>query len=58
MLNAGSKGLGVKGIRNPKYGVVLGAVGRAMGRRDWELECSCISNVESYLRAEGYRKEV
>ena len=49
MLNSGSKGLGVKGVRNPKYGMLLGAAGRAMGRRDWKLECTCISNVKSYL---------
>ena len=30
----------VKGVRSPKCGVMLGAAGRAMGRRDWKLECA------------------
>ena len=59
MLNSGSKGLeGVKGVRSPKYGVLLGVVGRAMGRRGWTLECACISSVESYLWAEGDLKGI
>ena len=34
MFNSGSKDLeGVNGVRSPKYGVLLGAMGRAMGRR-------------------------
>ena len=36
----------------------LGAAGRAMGRRDWKLECACISNIKSYLVAEGDRKMI
>ena len=40
---------GSKGVRHPKYGVLLGAVGRAMGCRGWKLLCACISNVKSYL---------
>ena len=58
MLNSGSNGLGVKGVRNPKYGVLLGAAGRAIGRRGWRLECTCISNVERYLWVEGDRKGI
>ena len=36
----------MKGVRNPKYGVLLDAVGRAPGYRGWELECACISIVK------------
>ena len=48
----------VRGVRNPKDGVLLGAVSRAMGRRGWKLECACISNVKSYLGAEGDRRGI
>ena len=48
----------VRGLRNPEYGVLLSAASRAMGRRDWKLECVCISNVKSYLWAEGGRKGI
>ena len=37
------------------YGVLLGAAGRAIGRRGQRLECACISNVKRYLSAEGDR---
>ena len=36
----------------------MGAAGRAMGRRDWKLECACISNVKNYLGAEDDRKDL
>ena len=37
MLVQGSKGLrGVKGVRNPKYGVLLGAVGCVLGCCGWK----------------------
>ena len=59
MLSSGSKGLkGGGGVRNPKYGVLLGAAGRAMGRRDWALKRACNSNDKSYLWAEGNRKGI
>ena len=60
MLNSGSKGLkgGQGGVRNPKYGVLLGAAGRAMGRRGLKLECACVSSVESCLAAAGDRKGI
>ena len=48
----------VKGVRNLKYGVLLGAAGRAMGCRGWKLECACISNVKSYMWAEGDQKGI
>ena len=46
------------GVRDPKYGVLLGAVGRAMGYRGWKLEFACISTVKSYLGARSDRKSV
>ena len=52
----GRKIWGLRGVRNPKYGVLLGAAGRFIGRRGWRLECARISNVKRYLRAEGDRK--
>ena len=59
MLNAGSKSLeGLKGVGNPKYGVLPGAAGRAMGHRGWKLEYACISNVKSSLEAKGDRKGI
>ena len=58
MLNSGSMGLGSKGVRNPKYRVLLGAVGRATGCRGWKLECACISIVKRHLCAEGDRKGI
>ena len=46
MRNSGSQGLGVRGVKNPKYRVVLGAAGRAIGRGGRRLECACMSNVK------------
>ena len=47
---------GFMGAMNPKYGALLGAAGRAIGRRGRKLECMCISNVKRYLWEEGDRK--
>ena len=58
MLNSESMALGVKGVGDPTYGVLLGAVGRARGCRGRELKCTCISTVKSYSGAEGDRKVI
>ena len=44
---------GVRGVRDPKWGVLLSAAGRAIERRGWRLECACISKVKRYVWADG-----